>query len=215
MTDVRYDNGAPKRDLKYDIIIRTSNIDITELDVLLDVFRDRGWSLIRDVSNRNRFNVPWDALKPEYQEFYVPSSYRQAPVIRSEELGLLGPPLVVSRLEGLHSSCSSWDQFQCDNHSPNTSIGSHGDRELSTPTSSVAGSIEVISGDHPPDSATQLSPSNLPLGFLYNSDLGTSLVDFAPFHAPTAEVADLALDLAQKAGVDTCSKDSPTHGRDC
>ncbi len=73
----------------------------------------------------------------------------------------------------------------------------------------------MTSGGHPPDSATQLSPSSPPLCSLNDSDPGNSLIGVVPFYAPSAEAADLASTLAQKAGVDTCSKDTSAHEEDC
>ena len=126
----------------------------------------------------------------------------------------MDPPLTVSRLEGLHGSCSSCRHSQYYDHSPTASIGCYEDQELSTPTSFVGDFAEVTLGGHSPDSATKLSPGNPPLGSLNNSDQGGLPVGFVPFYAPSAKVADLALALAQKAGVDTCSEDSPAHGGD-
>ncbi len=213
MSGVRYDKGVPKRDLKYDIIIRTSNIDITELDVLLDLFRDRVWSVVRDVSNRNRFDVPWDALKPEYQEFYVPS-HRQVPIGGSEDLGSLGPPLAVRRLENPCFICSLCEQSQRCSCNPSACIQHDGSRELSTCTSSVDDTVVVSLGDSPSVPAMTLLPHSPPVDPPGGLDSGNLPDGFVPFYDPTAEVADLALALAQKAGVDSCPKDLPVYGED-
>ncbi len=207
----RYDKGIPRRDSKYDVIIKTSNIDIVELEVLLDSFRDRGWSIVRDVSNRNRFDIPWSALKPEFQEFYAPSPYRQSPIVGSDDLNFLGPPLTVNRLESHLGLCSSCGHAQYHDYSPTISIRCDKSQELSSTFSSVGGAGEVDLGSHLPFLTGPLLPEDPPLGSPDSSGPVDSPAGFVSFYAPTAEAAGLASALAQRASVDSHPEGSPSH----
>ncbi len=168
--------------------------------------------LLGMLANRIRFDVPWSALKPEFLELHALSSHRQSP---QEELDFLGLPLTVTRIESHLSLCSACGHTQYHDHSPTISVRCDESQVLSTSSSSVDVTAEVALENHPSVFTEAVSPVNPPLSSPDNSVPVNSTVGFTPFYAPTIEVADLALALAQKAGVGSQPEDLPAHMEDC